>query len=235
MPDWGSAGGPNTMSDRTVLVLAGGGAADGSLLATLVPPTDAAPVVIAADSGARLAASVALPVHHLVGDLDSLDAATVDRLASGGTAVHRHPVDKDETDLELALALALEHGAAHVIVLGGGGGRLDHLVANALVLAAPRWAAVRIDAVFGDARVHIVRQARELHGEPGEVVSLLAVGGPARGVRTSGLRYALHGEELHPGSARGMSNVLTESAASIALDEGVLLAIRPGPDADPPR
>ncbi|MEZ5208287.1 MAG: hypothetical protein R2690_15250 [Acidimicrobiales bacterium] len=79
-----------------------------------------------------------------------------------------------------------------------------------------------------------MRDERQLLGEPGEVVSLLAVGGPAR-VRTSGLRYALHGEVLHPGSARGMSNVLIEPAASIALDDGVLLAIRPGPDADTPR
>lgn len=235
MSDGGSIGDSDAPRPGAVLVLAGGGAVDRTLLATLLTPVDAVPVVIAADSGALLAASVAVPVHHLVGDLDSLDAATVDRLAAGGTTVHRHPVDKDETDLELALALALDQGAAQVIVLGGGGGRLDHLVANALVLAAPRWAGMRIDAVLGDARVHIVRDERQLLGEPGEVVSLLAVGGPARGVRTSGLRYALHGEVLHPGSARGMSNVLIEPAASIALDDGVLLAIRPGPDADTPR
>lgn len=218
----------------TALVLAGGGEVDGALLASMLGPPSATALVVAADSGALLAPQVDRSVQHLVGDLDSLDAATVAALEATGTTVHRHPVDKDETDLELALALALEFGADRVVVLGGGGGRFDHLLANALVLAAPRWADLRIDAVFGDARVHVVREDRMLSGAPGELVSLLAVGGPALGVRTVGLRFALHGEVLHPGSARGMSNELVASTASITLDDGVLLAIRPAPEPPTP-
>ena len=114
MSDGGSIGDSDAPRPGAVLVLAGGGAVDRTLLATLLPPVDGVPVVIAADNGALLAASVAVPVHHLVGDLDSLDAATVDRLAAGGTTVHRHPVDKDETDLELALALALDQGGCRI-------------------------------------------------------------------------------------------------------------------------
>ncbi|MEZ5208288.1 MAG: hypothetical protein R2690_15255 [Acidimicrobiales bacterium] len=72
MSDGGSIGDSDALRPGAVLVLAGGGAVDRTLLATLLTPVDGVPVVIAADSGALLAASVAVPVHHLVGDLDSL-------------------------------------------------------------------------------------------------------------------------------------------------------------------
>jgi thiamine pyrophosphokinase len=62
-------------------------------------------------------------------------------------------------------------------------------------------------------------------------VSLLALGGPARGVRTHGLRWVLDGEDLLPGSSRGVSNEFVGSVASIELDGGVLVAIRPGGEA----
>ena len=46
-----------------------------------------------------------------------------------------------------------------------------------------------------------------LEGEPGELVTLVAVNGPAEGVTTEGLAYPLRGETLEPGSSRGVSNV----------------------------
>ena len=69
-----------------------------------------------------------------------------------------------------------------------------------------------------------------LEGEPGELVSLFALHGRAEGVRTDGLVYPLAGETLEPGSSRGVSNVFAASAATIAVDRGVLVAIRPGAD-----
>jgi thiamine pyrophosphokinase len=57
--------------------------------------------------------------------------------------------------------------------------------------------------------------------------SLLAVGGPALGVQTSGLRFPLHNETLHPGSTRGLSNEFLELDARVSLDNGVLLVVLP--------
>jgi thiamine pyrophosphokinase len=66
-----------------------------------------------------------------------------------------------------------------------------------------------------------------LYGVPGDVCSLLPVGGPAAGVRTVGLRYPLRRETLYPGSTRGVSNELVLDTATVALDEGALLAVLP--------
>jgi thiamine pyrophosphokinase len=69
------------------------------------------------------------------------------------------------------------------------------------------------------------RQA--LRGRPGELLTLLAVGGPADGVRTEGLRYPLHGERLMPGSGRGISNELLGADAAISVASGSLLVVQP--------
>lgn len=76
--------------------------------------------------------------------------------------------------------------------------------------------------------MHVVRGERTLVGEPGELITLLAVNGPAHGVRTEGLAYELRGDTLEPGSSRGVSNVFTRATARVAVQQGVLLAIRPG-------
>jgi thiamine pyrophosphokinase len=197
----------------TVVVLAGGP----DRPAAIELPAGA--TVIAADGGAELAGHVDL----VVGDLDSISADTLARIEH----VERHPPDKDATDLELALAAALRYNAERILVVGGAGGRLDHLLGGLLLLAADSLAHVQVDGQIGAAAVHVIRGERTLAGEPGELISLFAVHGAAHGVVTEGLGYPLHGETLEPGSTRGVSNVFAEAEARVTLERGVLLAIRP--------
>jgi len=192
-------------------------------------PEDA--FVVAADVGLAEANRLGIRVDLLVGDLDSVAAADLEAFESAGGEVRRHPEDKDATDLDLAIMEAIAVGVDRLVVVGGDGGRLDHLIGNALVLASPRFAAVEIDAVFGGAHVHVVRRLRELTGLAGELISLFAAGGPARGVRTEGLRWPLDGADLEPGSSLGISNLFLGQRASIEVSDGVVLAVRPGEEA----
>jgi thiamine pyrophosphokinase len=117
-----------------------------------------------------------------------------------------------------------------VLVVASSEGRLDHLLALLLLLGSERYAGLEIDAVVGDALVHVVRGERTLAGTPGELVSLLAIGGAATGVATEGLEYTLGGETLEPGTSRGVSNIFTGAEARIAVGDGVVLAVRPDPE-----
>ena len=189
-------------------------------------PLPGGAVVIAADGGADRALELGLRVDLLVGDLDSVTEETLARVERSGARVERHPAEKDETDLELALAAALRLEPERILVVGTAGGRLDHLLGALLLLAGDAYAGVQMDAVVGGAAVHVVRRARTLRGAPGDLVSLLAVHGPAEGVVTDGLAYPLRGETLAPGSSRGVSNVFVADEAHVTVARGVLLAVR---------
>src|SRR5262245_21892324 len=107
--------------DRVVVLVAGG---DGVVRALPSIPGDA--VVVAADSGVDRARSLGLTVHHAVGDFDSVTAEGLRWAGERGAVLHRHEPDKDATDIELALDLALGFGPTRLLVIGGAGGRLDH-------------------------------------------------------------------------------------------------------------
>ena len=207
------------MAELDVVVVASGGGP-----ALSVP---AARTVVAADGGLDRARALGLEVDVVVGDLDSVTPEALAEAESNGARVVRHPAAKDATDLELALDEAVALGAGRVLVVASAGGRLDHLLASLLLLPSERYAALELDALVGDALVHVVRGERRLEGRPGELLTLTPLGGPATGVTTEGLEYPLAGETLGPGTTRGVSNVFTGTTARVALAAGVLLAVRP--------
>lgn len=205
-------------------MFAGGPPPSADALAAL--PREA--VAIAADRGAEHALAAGMRLELAVGDFDSLAPATLQELERAGVRLERHPAAKDATDLELALEAALALGPGRILVVGGTGGRLDHLLGELSLLASEAFGDIQVDGLLGDAAVAVVRGERTLAGSVGELVSLLPANGPAVGVTTEGLEYPLRGETLEPGSTRGLSNVFAAEEARISLERGVLLAVRPG-------
>ena len=191
-----------------------------------LPLPDAA-TVIAADGGLDRALALGVEVDVVVGDLDSVTADALAAAGNVGARIVRHPVAKDATDLELALDEAVLLGARRVLVVASADGRLDHLLASLLLLGSERYAELELDALVGEALVHVVHGQRTLPGAAGEIVTLLAPAGPATGVTTTGLEYPLAGETLQPGSTRGVSNVFTGAQAGVTVVSGVLFAVRP--------
>lgn len=224
----------------TVVVVLGGDASCMDLPRFVLPP---GAIVVAADSGLDAAHAAGIAVHHVVGDFDSVDPQSLADAEASGVHVHRHPADKDATDGELALELAVSLAAGlgplappevvELVVLGGGGGRLDHLLADLLALAAPVLAHLDVTAHFGPATITVVRpgRPRTVAGRVGEQVSLLPIHGRARGVCTTGLRWALVEADLVAGTTRAVSNEFLAPAATITVDEGTLAVIQPGTQA----
>ncbi len=184
-------------------------------------------VVIAADSGLDHAATLGVEVHVAVGDFDSVSARRLADAEAAGTEIRRHRADKDATDLELALEVAMELGVRQVIVVGALGGRLDHELANVLLLTSDRWIGAQVELRDATARVVVVRGRRTLTGGVGDNLTLLAVGGPADGVSISGVRWPLDQARLDPGSSLGVSNEFESPLAVLTVDRGVVLAVQP--------
>ncbi len=195
--------------------------------------------VIAADGGLLRARSLGLAPDVLVGDLDSVPPAEVEHAVAAGIDILRVSVDKDESDMELALLEAVRRDATRITVLGAfGGPRLDHALANVWLLAHPALAGVRVTLVDARTRVSLISAPdpdggvveRRLPGPVGGLVSLLPHGGDVTGITTNGLRYPLVDEPLVVGPARGLSNVRTAPDAWTRVRAGRLLVVETASD-----
>src|SRR6266545_3244487 len=189
---------------------------------------EGADLIVAADGGTLALERWNFVPHAIVGDLDSLGVDRAAEYAGQGVTVGPYSPEKDESDLELAIAYATTAKADEIVLLGIlGGARFDHELANTMLLAADVYRGRTLRAVRGDVTVRTLHggEALDLEGVAGDLVTLLAVRGDAEGVRTHGLKYPLAGETLHLGAARGLSNLVVSAGASVACDRGVLLVI----------
>jgi thiamine pyrophosphokinase len=183
-------------------------------------------LLVAVDGGARHLEALGLLPAVLVGDLDSIDPALVERYAAQGVTIERHPVSKDQTDLELAIEYALQAGADEIWLAAATGGRIDQTLANLLILAQREWEAP-LYLVEGEQTAQLLRgpDSVRLHGRPGDRVSAIPLSEVVTGIRYVGLSYPLEDATLELGSTRGVSNTMESAEARISIASGLLLVV----------
>lgn len=188
-------------------------------------------LVIAADGGARLAAELDLAIDAWVGDGDSLTRTDRAALHKAGVIMLAAPIDKDESDAELAVREAVRRGATDITILGAlGGARQDHALANVTLLAHRSLDGRGVRLLDASARVSLIVGERApamlvLEGRVGDIVTLLPLGASVEGVSVEGLAYPLSVERLEAGSTRGLSNVRTTPTSRIRIESGWLLVV----------
>ena len=187
-----------------------------------------ADIIVAADGGAGSLERLGRRPGLVVGDLDSIDRDLLERLRAAGVPIEQHPADKDASDAELAIERAVELGARQIMLLGAtGGDRLDHELANVLLVADRRYAGLDLRLVRGATVLRAVHPGPllQLDAAIGDGVTLLPVAGDAHGVSSAGLRWPLAGETLAFGRSRGLSNEVVATPSSVQLERGTLLVV----------
>ncbi len=182
-------------------------------------------LVVAADGGANLCTWWHWPVDAVVGDMDSIFADVRAQLEARGVPFHISPVEKDETDLELALSLALARGASEIIIAGTLGARVDHTLGALALLVTLQEAGVPARIVDGSQTVWLVKDRLSVFGEVHDLLSLLPYGGDAQGVSVTGVYWPLNDADLPLGPSLAISNKMTARRADISVQAGQLIAV----------
>lgn len=182
-----------------------------------------AEILIAADGGAAPLLDLGLTPQAVVGDFDSLSPDAVSQLAECGSEMIRVKREKDETDTELAVRYALERGADSFTFLGALGGRIDHTLANLILLAGLAKQNIKAKAVSWPLIVYAVTERLVIQGSEGDLVSVFPFQGPAEGVTETGFKYPLTDACLDPFAVVGISNELAGAEGTVQVKKGVLL------------
>ena len=184
-------------------------------------------LIIAADGGLGHCRHWQLAPNIVVGDMDSADPNDLAALDSRATKIIRHPRHKDETDLDLAIRLAMDHDTDEIIILGSLGARWDMTFSNLLLMAADAYRNASLCILDGAHEMRCIRGNAKitLTGSPGDLVSLMPLAGDAIGVTLTGLAYPLDNARLPMGCSRGISNRFIDKTATVSVASGTLLIV----------
>lgn len=186
-----------------------------------------ADLVIAADGGANHCAYLDIFPDHVIGDLDSIDPQLLGIYQNKNITIQRYPKDKDTTDLELAMDLALQEGAEEVYLFGVLGKRWDMSLANIMLAAGDKYKDIKV-SLFSDhsiIRVHHPQKTYILKSKQGQSISFLSLNTEVTNVSLQGFAYPLNDENLRFGSTRGISNIITGNQATEKHQTGILLCV----------
>ena len=214
------------MASRQALIFIGGDAPHTNAFAYSLTSADPDALIIAADSGWEFAIAAGRTPHLLIGDMDSIDPQHLKDAHDRDVDIIQHSPDKDHTDTELALQLAqsLQYDNIHVIT--GGGDRFDHVLAMIHSLVNFTNDAT-VTAHIGQSFVRIAtpKERTDITIKVGDTISLIPLGGHAKGVTTTGLKWNLTRSTLKSFESRGVSNVATSTDITVHIRTGILAII----------
>jgi len=202
-------------------------AANGALTPSekIISQINSADMIIAADGGA-------VHLHHMniipdiiIGDLDSISPDTRHFYQSKKVPMVTHPARKDQTDTELCIDHALENGCTEIVFIGVTGHRLDHTLANIFLLRPLVDLNVKARIIDAHNEIYLVLSHLTIHGEPGDLISVIPVSEKVTGLTLTGMDYPLTDKTMRMGTALGVSNCFTDTRAEIHIDSGIVLVV----------
>lgn len=207
---------------QRIIIFANGELPDLEKARTLLREDD---FILCADGGTRHALALGLRPNLIVGDMDSIEKGQWKELERDGVSIESFSLDKNETDLELAIQRALELEPGQILILAALGGRLDQTLANIALLTDLRLSTFDLRLDDGIEEILFCRDQVQVEGRSGDIVSLLPWGAPVHGVKTHSLNWALNDETLYPERTRGISNEMISETASVRIESGLLLVV----------
>ncbi len=180
---------------------------------------------IAADSGYKNAIALGVSVDMLVGDFDSLEHSELEGV-NENIQIVTVPSEKDFTDTQLAVKLALEKGASYIVIIGGLDGRLDHTISNLAILESLYLQSKRGLITDGKNRVRYIKNSSELISRSAfKYLSLLAVDEKVKGVEIEGCKYPLKNATILRKHQFAVSNEISKNCALISVKKGGIYII----------
>ena len=182
--------------------------------------------VICADGGLEKAESLGVVPNVILGDFDSVDADVLGKYQSINTETKKYPAEKDFTDMELSIEFAIEQGYKDLLLVGATGGpRLDHFIANIMLLEKYFNLGVNIEIVDNNNKIQIISDNTDLllENKKNHFISILPITESINGLTLEGFKYPLDKVSVKRGSTLCVSNEIVLNSGKVILEKGTAL------------
>lgn len=212
-------------NENKILIVTGGKIEDAFLLEHTKKERYAK--IIAVDHGLIAVDRLQLSVDFIVGDFDSVSKDILDIYKDKSTPIETFPTEKDKTDTQIAIELALMHNPSAIDIIGATGSRLDHVLGNIHLLILPMQLGIPASLLDPNNKIYLRNTSFSIRKEKqfGDFVSLLPFSEAVSGLTLEGFKYPLNHITLSAGTSLGISNEIKADEAVIEFTEGVLLVI----------
>jgi len=211
-------------NDENKVLIITGGQIDEAFLQECVT-NEAYSMIITADHGLLMADRLKLPLDFIVGDFDSVPERILEQYRKISTPIKKFPTEKDKTDTEIAIELALLHNATSIDIIGATGSRLDHVLANIHLLMLPMQLNVKAHILDPNNKIYLKKEDFKVNKNEqyGNFLSLMPLSGNVTGLSMIGFKYPLKSITLSPGSSLCISNEIVDEEAIVEFTEGILI------------
>lgn len=183
-------------------------------------------LIIGVDSGCKYLLKNSIVPHYIVGDFDSANKDDIIELENKGVIKYQYNSEKDFTDSEIAMNLAIDNNATEIIFLGGTGSRFDHTFANIGLMLKAKERGVNLVIIDDNNKIYMVNKDTEFKRDKNyDYISFLAYRDPVENLEIKGAKYSLKNYTLKVGESRTVSNEFLEEKINISFDSGIILAI----------
>ena len=182
---------------------------------------EAGDIVVCADSGYKNAVKMGVKIDVLVGDFDSLG-----KIPDDVGEVVQVPAEKNQTDTQLAVDIALDRGADEIVIVASTSGRCDHALSSLAILEYLHAKKKIAYIVNGQNRVRFLRDSGViLIRSQYKYFSVITLDASAKGVSIDGGKYTLKNAKLERGVQFAVSNEIENNAALITVKKGSVYVI----------
>ncbi|HKL79645.1 MAG TPA: thiamine diphosphokinase [Mobilitalea sp.] len=183
--------------------------------------------IIAADRGLLACDRLGLSPDCIVGDFDSVPEEILNKYRKTSIPIKTFPREKDKTDTQIAIELALSYNPVSMELIGAMGSRFDHTLANVHLLLAPLQIGVEACILNLNNKIYLKKDGFMIRRKEqyGDFVSLLPFTEKVEGLTLKGFKYPLDRITMKTGNSLGISNVITGDVAHIELGKGILLVV----------
>lgn len=182
--------------------------------------------LICADGGLEKVSNYGIIPDIIIGDFDSVDGNVLKQYESK-IPVKKFPSEKDFTDMELAVELAISKGYKNIILTGASGSRLDHTLGNILLMEKYFKNGVSISIIDNNNEMKIISDNAELFIEykEGYYISIIPITESIQGLCLEGFKYNLDNVDVKRGSTLCISNQIKDNKGKITLRKGRAIVI----------